>query len=831
MQKLTKQDKINLLIINLLFLAIAIFITKGTCLYGSTTDWVSQHSIIPDYFRQLFLENHDLFPDFALNIGGGQNIYNLSYYGLLSPIILISYLLPFIKMSTFIMVSSIIVVIISNILLYKWLKNKNYSSIICLISTIIFTCATCLTFHSHRHIMFINYMPFLILGLYGVDKKLNSDRGNLLTISVLLMILTSYYYSVCGIITLVLYGIYVYLKKNSIIKFKKFIIDGLNFLIPILIGIAISGILIIPTFLVILNNRLATTTSITISELLIPFPNLDYFMYDAYGIGLTSISILAIINFVVKKDKANRFLGIIFILLLLFPLVNYLLNATMYIDSKALIPLLPLLILIISELLKNILSKEINIKVIIPIYMIIIIIGLLKNDLYYLCLIDMFLTILIIFIYYKTSKKLLFIIPTAIIAIASGLIGSLSDTLVDKEKYYQNKEEVSELVNYITNNDDSFYRISNQNISDQDYNLVYNLNYYNSTIYSSTSNQLYSEFYFDIMNNNVSHRNRLITSSTKNLLFLLYTNNKYLISNNSLYGYELLKASEYGRNIYVNNNTLPLGYARSNIMNINDFEQIPYPYNTEVLLNNIISSSETNSDFVSNIKKTKIDFDLLKYQELNAQEKDNYYLLEIEKETSIEIPLTKEQQNSILFISINILESDDKDLLIYINDNLNKLTKEGWKYHNLNYTFNYTISSDKNNLIVKFSPGTYKISLNDSYLLNPAYLENITNDIDVFEVNKEATKGDIISGNINVTKDGYFSLNIPYDKGFIIKVDNKEVDYEKINASFIGFPINKGMHDITIEYQAPGKKIGLLLSAFGIVSLIIMNEIERKKLY
>ena len=831
MQKLTKQDKINLLIINLLFLAIAIFITKGTYLYGSTTDWVSQHSIIPDYFRQLFLENHDLFPDFALNIGGGQNIYNLSYYGLLSPIILISYLLPFIKMSTFIMVSSIIVVIISNILLYKWLKNKNYSSIICLISTIIFTCATCLTFHSHRHIMFINYMPFLILGLYGVDKKLNSDRGNLLTISVLLMILTSYYYSVCGIITLVLYGIYVYLKKNSIIKFKKFIMDGLNFLIPILIGIAISGILIIPTFLVILNNRLATTTSITISELLIPFPNLDYFMYDAYGIGLTSISILAIINFVVKKDKANRFLGIIFILLLLFPLVNYLLNATMYIDSKALIPLLPLLILIISELLKNILSKEINIKVIIPIYMIIIIIGLLKDDLYYLCLIDMFLTILIIFIYYKTSKKLLFIIPTAIIAITSGLIGSLSDTLVDKEKYYQNKEEISELVNYITNNDDSFYRISNQNISDQDYNLVYNLNYYNSTIYSSTSNQLYSEFYFDIMNNNVSHRNRLITSSTKNLLFLLYTNNKYLISNNSLYGYELLKASEYGRNIYVNNNTLPLGYARSNIMNINDFEQIPYPYNTEVLLNNIISSSETNSDFVSNIKKTKIDFDLLKYQELNAQEKDNYYLLEIEKETSIEIPLTQEQQNSILFISINILESDDKDLLIYINDNLNKLTKEGWKYHNLNYTFNYTISSDKKNLIVKFSPGTYKISFNDSYLLNPAYLENITNDIDVFEVNKEATKGDIISGNINVTKDGYFSLNIPHDKGFIIKVDNKEVDYEKINTSFIGFPINKGMHDITIEYQAPGKKIGLLLSAFGIVSLIIMNEIERKKLY
>ncbi|UKI58740.1 MAG: hypothetical protein L6V81_05085 [Clostridium sp.] len=77
---------------------VVIFCIHGGYLYGSELDWNNQHSIIPEYFRSLFYKNFDLFPDLALNIGSGVNIYNYSYYGFLSPIILISYLLPFISM-------------------------------------------------------------------------------------------------------------------------------------------------------------------------------------------------------------------------------------------------------------------------------------------------------------------------------------------------------------------------------------------------------------------------------------------------------------------------------------------------------------------------------------------------------------------------------------------------------------------------------------------------------------------------------------------------------------------------------------------------------------
>lgn len=84
--------------------------------FGAKVDWINQHSVIPDYFRRRFYETGSLLPDFAWNIGGGQNIYHLSYYGLFSPVVLLSFFLPFIRMDYYIMGSSILSYIVSVLL-------------------------------------------------------------------------------------------------------------------------------------------------------------------------------------------------------------------------------------------------------------------------------------------------------------------------------------------------------------------------------------------------------------------------------------------------------------------------------------------------------------------------------------------------------------------------------------------------------------------------------------------------------------------------------------------------------------------------------------------
>ena len=94
--------------------------------FGAKVDWISQHSVIPDYFRQQFYDTGELFPEFAANLGGGQNIYNFSYYGLYSPVILLSYLLPFVKMSDYIIAVSIAGIAVSVCLLPRLWHGTRY---------------------------------------------------------------------------------------------------------------------------------------------------------------------------------------------------------------------------------------------------------------------------------------------------------------------------------------------------------------------------------------------------------------------------------------------------------------------------------------------------------------------------------------------------------------------------------------------------------------------------------------------------------------------------------------------------------------------------------
>ena len=66
-------------------------ITGFNYVFGSNVDWMKQHIMFPDYFRNLFYETGNILPNFAMHLGGGQNIFYFAYYGFLSPIILVSY--------------------------------------------------------------------------------------------------------------------------------------------------------------------------------------------------------------------------------------------------------------------------------------------------------------------------------------------------------------------------------------------------------------------------------------------------------------------------------------------------------------------------------------------------------------------------------------------------------------------------------------------------------------------------------------------------------------------------------------------------------------------
>lgn len=833
MKKIDKKDFGCCFLLIVFFLAYVFIVTQFKYFYGSTLDWNAQHSIIPEYFRSLFYKTGDLFPDFAFNLGSGQNIYNFSYYGLLSPIILFSYFFPFVSMPDYIGISSIICIMASSIIFYVWLRrNNNGGYISSFLSSFALMFAVSMSFHSHRHIMFVNYMPFLILGLFGIDKKLAYKKGWLLSLSVFLMIMTSYYYSIGGIICLIIYGVYKYIKCTKDITIKSFFVDGFKVIMPIIVGVLCASIIILPTFYVILNGRGTTFNSITLKDLLVPSLNIRYVMYNSYGMGLTSILIFGIISLLLRK-RENLYLGIVMSLVILFPFVNYILNATMYIDSKALIPLLPIAVFTIFLFLEQLINKRIDMKKIFMVAAIVGILSLFKGNIALIFSLDLVILSIFIILNRHFDKVIFLIIPCIFIPFSASLYASSKDSLVERQEL-KDDNKIKEIVDYITRSDEDIYRITNLNASNQNMNNLYgNIDYYTSTLYSSTYNMDYNKFYYDVINNPIQSRNRVITSSSNNIMFLLFSSNKYLISKDvPVHGYhEILNKNGY--KIYKNEDVLPIFYAQSNVMDEKKFDNLGYPFQSEALLKNVVVEDLNNNNFVSKIHKENIDLKKIKFENVEISKVNNYYLVNVSKLGQGTFQLPAELKNKILFIRFKILESAScrkGDTYIKINGVKNKLTCKEWKYHNQNYDFDYVLSTESlNNLIIELSKGSHKISDIEMYSLDYDDIKDVKSNVDEFQFDKLKTKGDVIEGDIDVKKDGYFVTSIPYDEGFEIDVDGKRVSYLKVNKGFVGFKINEGNHHIRIEYKSPYKNYSVIISCVGILLFVVFIVFENHK--
>lgn len=738
-------------------------------------DFLTQHVVFPNYLRELFYSSGKIIPSFMVQIGAGQNIFNIAYYGLLSPIILVSYLLPFIKMVDYIVISNIILIIISNLLIYKFLKCS-FSDRLSLFLTLLFSFSGPIIFQFHRHFMFVNYMPFLILALININKS----RWNRFVIDVFLIIMTSFYYSIPSVICLIIYYLYI----NG---FKKFI----KFLSYIFISILMSSILVFPTVFSILSSRVGG--SFLNLGLFLPNFKLSNILYSAYSTGLSSVLIVSILYLFYSKKKSNLFLGIFFFLMFFIPIFMFVLNGGLYVRGKCLIPFIPMLIYIIGLFFNDI--DKINIK-----YFIFFVIGFnlivlifYHKNIYYL---DLLMVILLIIFYSKFNKKYIF----GLILIFNLI---LCINLNKKETYISLDNDFD--YDFDTN---EFYRVSNLD------NRFVNNNSgnYISSFYSSTGNKYYSKLYHNVFKVNSSYKNSMFLNSTSNVLFNQFMGNKYVISEYPVsYPYD-----EISENVYLLNQVYPIGYVNSKTINKEYFESLEYPYNLDLLLNYIVDEDSSNKP-ISNIKEVKLDYSYV----LGPNSYIDDDKLVVSDYDSISVHINDDLSDKILFISINDQEEQKKDISLSINEQENILTHKGWEYPNNNFDFNYCFGG-VNDLDIKVTPGIYNIGSVHTYVLDNSFISS--NEFDLFNIS--SMDSDSIIGNIDVLKGGYFILKIPFDKGFKIKLDGAIIDYSRVDDAFIGFYLNSGHHDIEISYVPPLLNLGKCLSVLGFGLFIVRRRFK-----
>lgn len=829
-----KNDIINILTLIIISLVIVLVLVNFTNFFGSKKDWISQHVMFPDYLRKLFYDTGDIFPNFAFNLGGGQNIYNISYYGLFNPIILISYLLPFVSMITYIELSMIVCLIVSIILMYYFLRRR-FDLKVSFVSTLLFLTAGCFIFHLHRHIMFVDYMPFLLMALIGVDKYFDKKKITLLVIAIFLMILTSYYFSVVGLVCVLLYGIFRYIedKRCDKIAVKDFFREGFKFIFIMLIPVFLSCFLLLPTAYSLLDGRTATNKSISLLGLFIPNFDISNTLYSSYSLGLSAIFIIALIYGIITKERAVKVISIIFSVLLVFPIFDYVFNGGMYLNGKAFIPIIPLAILLISYFLKNVFNNKNKLKISIIISLIVVVINLLvfvykEQNLCLLFVVDMVLLIIFLLISYKLEKKIILHIYLGVMSLVLVIPTNFSDTFVTKEFYDTlDYRGTNNIVKQVLDKDNSFYRMSDQSDKLNKANYIYNIDYYTGSIYSSLSNSYYKDFYNNLINNEFIYRSYGMLTGNNNIFYNFYMGNKYLLnSSNGMIGYD-----EISDGIYRNEDVLPIGYSTSKIMSLDEYNRLNYFEKLDAYLNYAIVDGDYSGSYVKKIKDYVPDYSILENKNLKIEENNGEYFIKAFKDNKLVIKLNNISDSDILLLRFKMLydnKCSEDDSYITINGVSNKLTCRSWKYHNNNYDFEYSLSGN-DNLEITFSEGKFKLSNPSFAIYNYNDLTSINDEISPFVIDRDKTKGDVIEGIINVKDDGYFKLSIPYDKGFEIYVDGKNTPYEVVNKSFIGFKINEGSHDIRIVYVSPLFKEGLVISGVGLVLFVVTVIYNRKR--
>lgn len=763
---MTKKDKRTICLLGLVCIALVLLLTSNV--FGNTIDWYSQHVVIADALRHAIRSEGTLFPTYMKQLMGGGNIYHFSYYGYLRPDILIGALLIHVNMQTIIIAYSVLMMTLSVICCYIFLRQHTDDENICIFVSLLVLLSS-IFFHSHKQIMFVNYMPYLFLALISIEKK----NFVAFTLCGSMIVLHSYFYCIGCFIVCFIYLLYRYPQE-----WKKLFISYV-------LIVLLTAILTIPTlYIILMNGKSGAPTQL--ASLFIPSLNLKGLLYSKYGCGLTYISYILLV--LALGDKQLRKLSVVTLVSFYCPLVWFIMNGFLYARSKIMLVFIPIVAYIMCMMLVKIkegdvkLSKYAVILLIIPLFFI---------DYPVSALIDcLFASLLLL----QKRKQVLYaylVVPLLVVSFING-----------PSSFYKPKKSEKNVSQLVRRN--KMHTVADlttrQNVNQTHGNILKRV-----SGYTSTNNKHYNEFLFDTLRIPVPTNNRVAQNDTDNIFYLKTLGIDTVISErNAPYGYSL-KDQDKNVKLYQSNTALPQAYATSELMSEKQFKKLSYPYTLDTLVNCAIVN-KGNTHYQSQFVEEDPGFEK-KYH--------------IKNKVNKEITLKRQTNNEIVVLECDVINNKPlKGISVSVNGMKNKLASITNPYYHPHTHFTFVTTS--NQLKVTLSKGNYIIKNIKMHTLPASALHQQVDPLETMNTSK------VLEGNINVSKDGYFITRIPYEKGYTMYIDNKKVNAEKVNQAFLGCRISKGTHQIKITFTPPGYTLACIISTIGVILLALFYIYQRK---
>ena len=851
-------------------------------IFGAKVDWISQHSVIPELFRQQFYDTGNFFPDFTLQAGGGQNIYNFAYYGLYSPAILLSYLFPLVSMSAYIMAVSVGSLALSVMLLHYWLSRRGFNRKICFGVSLLFLLAGPMIVQSYSQIMFVNYMPWLLLSFLGADRyldfvkiireeaKLHPVREGvrahtILIIGVWGMILTSFYFSIGGMLALAVYGLCRYIKMEEkaegvakVTVWRDFIKAAAGYVFSMGISVLLSGILLVPTtYSLIQGNHIQS--GYTWKDLLFPKMPVEELFCQPYGVGLTTLLLTALLTGLFYRKWQERLLSQISLVLLVIPAFAWVLNGGLYIRGKVWIPFLPLFCYMIAIYIKKQTEKQVNVKISAAAYLVTLLFVWHADTKYSFILLAEGIALLVFYLAFcylavcrkKKGQELWLLVPSVCFLAVFLTVCMPNKTCVLEPEFYKTvtNRSYSRLEQKIekkmtkavkkANGDSGMYRIEevgNSRFKAADLNRIRGRKQYLSSIYSSAYSTEYQNFRKDTFGVEQPFRNLMMQSVSENPEFRFLMGVRYILSEKNVPGYR--KIMQDGKvAVYENKEVLPMAYVTDQTISDREYDSLKYPYNQTVFEKAVvvqgkeaqavqsIKSEGSKDRQIHNVTAQSVKAGTKEVQNVTTGDKKkddieklnisgSFWKIRTRKQTQITFG-RKAKEGEVLYIRFQVKNHRcGKDVAAWLNGVRNKLTAKTHIYYNGNTMFTYAVALNKGEEKAKLllDSGDYDVKNVEAYVGQTKQ----TFSYHTFQTDWKRTKGNRIEGTVKGMADGYFVTSVPYDKGFTVKADGHIVKTEKVNKAFLGFRIGAGTHHVKITYHAPGKRAGMLVSFAGI---------------
>ena len=851
--------KRTLLLTGLVAALLFLTLPKGM-VYGSNMDWLSQHAALAETIRDACRAQQTLLPQ-VLPLGGGANGFEFSYYGFLRPDILIGCLLPGVPMYRILIVYMCVGYLASVLLFDFFLRRELKNDAASFFGSVLFLCAACF-FHTHRQVMFINYMPFFLSALLTLQSgcaplTLQSGRAllteqhrrvGLAAVFLALAYCNSFYYAAAMLAAV---GWYSYRREGK--KFWR------GYLVTAAGSVGLAAVLLLPSLLVILEHKRETAAALSVPLFL---PKLGFLLYSPYGMGLTLLVLYLLLAGLWRKEYRTD--SLFYLLLVSCGFGAWLLNGTLYARGKILAPFVPLFLLHGMRVFLGMWRGEMKWQVYPFIPMTICFLLRMRSGNILGMSLDFLLVAVFVAVMRAESKTTssthargtfrsrkaavfacLLLLPAPFVSFAAASFG---EDYVSGERLAQIEEaekgSIAKTLGALVC-EQPLYRF------DSLYEPLARANRIGeavsgmgkSAMYSSVTNQAYSDFYYDLMQTPVQINNRIAVLPEENPFLLSFLGVRYLETTREKLpeGYEVI-ATEGARFLAENPSVLPVAYAvaEGETLPEKTFYELDESRRIAALMRKTIIEDQgcknigngTASDGQGQMQGAVSEI----VPEFSGYEKDDALSLYKNEDGSLTVKATEraaltlflkeEIKDEILGIQFTVESDGAHAVVITINGRKNKLSAGGAPYPNENHCFHYQLSGDENGSLkrieILFSEGEYTLS----DIKCTAYQKSLLTQKRYIPAVGEETKGnELLSCRVSAEADGYFVTSIPRQRGMKLYIDGKKTELLTVNTAFAGARLPAGEHQIRLCLTPPGLYAGCAISLLSVIALLAIRKL------